>query len=543
MTLPRRTPSLTLIVALLLLTLLATAAPVAAAPAECEFVLGFKGLQEAITASEGPAKVGDCLEQERHNPTAGETWQRTAGGLLVWRKADNWTAFTDGHRTWTNGPFGLQQRLNTQRFPWEITSEDTMTTDFERAAEALVTFMVQGDFVKAAQDFDSTMREAMPAEQLQAIWTGLPAQVGRFEQLVGSRVAQQQGFNIVNVTVQFEQAALDVRVVFSADRKVAGLSFAPTPAATGTPAYVDLASFVEEEVVVGTGAWALPGTLSIPTGNGPFPAIVLVHGSGPNDRDETIGPNKPFKDLAWGLASRGIAVLRYDKQSLVHGKTIAADLSTFTVQEETIADALTGITLLRERAGIDREAVFVVGHSLGGTLAPRIGAQDPALPGLIILAGATTPIEDLLLVQQRYIFNLDGTISDEEATQLAQIEALVQTIKAPDLAAKVPATTPLLGAAPAYWLDLRDYSPAEAAKTLPQPMLVLQGERDYQVTMADFATWREALASRPDVTFKSYPALNHLFMAGEGPSTPAEYAVANHVAAQVISDIADWLQR
>ncbi|MGH9411173.1 MAG: hypothetical protein ACRD1V_17155, partial [Vicinamibacterales bacterium] len=92
-----------------------------------------------------------------------------------------------------------------------------------------------------------------------------------------------------------------------------------------------------------------------------------------------------------------------------------------------------------------------------------------------------------------------------------------------------------------YWLDLRGYDPPTAAKAVKQPMLILQGERDYQVTMDDFAKWKAALGSRPNVAFKSYPALNHLMIAGTGKSLPAEYNTPGHVDAHVVEDIAAWL--
>jgi hypothetical protein len=104
--------------AILLVLLGSAAAPADAASLHqspgCRFVLGFAALRAQI-----PAVVGECLEDERHNPENGDTLQRTTGGLLVWRKADNWTAFTDGHRTWINGPHGRQSRLNAERFDWE----------------------------------------------------------------------------------------------------------------------------------------------------------------------------------------------------------------------------------------------------------------------------------------------------------------------------------------------------------------------------------------------------------------------------------------
>jgi len=97
-----------------------------AAAADCQFFLGFATLKALIDAAEGPEKVGECLENERHNPAKGETLQQTTGGLLVWRKADNWTAFTNGYRTWANGPYGLQRRLNTEEFQWERPAPTTL---------------------------------------------------------------------------------------------------------------------------------------------------------------------------------------------------------------------------------------------------------------------------------------------------------------------------------------------------------------------------------------------------------------------------------
>src|SRR5579884_727243 len=106
---------MTILVAYLLATILAVGLPAAPARAQtCEFVLGFATLHSLI-----PRIVGECLENEHHNPVNGDGLQATTNGLLVWRKADNITAFTDGFRTWVNGPFGVQMRLNSQRFFWE----------------------------------------------------------------------------------------------------------------------------------------------------------------------------------------------------------------------------------------------------------------------------------------------------------------------------------------------------------------------------------------------------------------------------------------
>jgi dienelactone hydrolase len=306
------------------------------------------------------------------------------------------------------------------------------------------------------------------------------------------------------------------------------------------PDYVTYAKFKESSITVDAGTgWSLPGTLTMPVGDGPFPAVVLVHGSGPADRDAAFGPNRPFRDIAWGLASRGIAVLRYDKRTLAHRARIQA-LETFTVKDETIDDALAAVKVLRATAGIRQDRIFVAGHSLGGMLAPRIGAADPKLGGLIVLAGAVRPLADSNLSQTRYLAEVDGIVSEAEKTQIADAEAIVarvKTLKPGD----PPLTGPLASDPVSYVIDLRGYDPPAAAKTLGLPMLVLQGERDYQVTMDDFAAWRAALGSRTDVRLTSYPALNHLLMAGTGKSTPAEYRVEGHVDEAVVRDIAAWV--
>jgi uncharacterized protein len=312
------------------------------------------------------------------------------------------------------------------------------------------------------------------------------------------------------------------------------------PAPSAIPTVLDYTprTFSEREVTVG-GEWALPGTLTVPGGAGPFPAVVLVHGSGPNDRDETLGPNKPFRDLAWGLADHGIAVLRYDKRTRVYGPKMAA-LTTLTLKEETVDDAVLAAALLRQQPEVNPDKVFVLGHSLGGMAIPRIGAADPALAGLIVMAGPTRPFADMIMEQVRYIANADGTISPAEQGQIDQLQTQVDAINDPTLDADTPAAQ-LLNVPAAYWLDLRGYQPAEAARSLAQPMLIMQGERDYQVTLDDLAGWRAALAGRENVTFKQYPALNHLFIAGSGPSTPAEYGTEGSVDPAAIDDIAAWI--
>ncbi|MBY0524846.1 MAG: alpha/beta fold hydrolase [Gemmataceae bacterium] len=411
--------------------------------------------------------------------------------------------------------------------------------DLDTRARALVTALTKDDFKAAAKDFDDTMKKVLPPAKLEETWKALRGQVGAFQKVTGVRREKKDKYEFVIVTCQFEKAALDARVVFDADKQIAGLFFAPAASAEyKTPAYVKRDAFDDTEVKVGTAEWVLPGTLSKPKGTGPFAAVVLVHGSGPNDRDETLGPNRPFRDLAWGLASRGIAVLRYEKRTREHG-TKLAKIKDLTVKEEVTDDALAAVKLLQRTPGIDPKKVFVLGHSLGAMLAPRIGEQDPSIAGLILLGAPTRPLEDLILEQLTYLVALNQV----PMRSLDAIREQVARVKDPKLSPDTPDSDLPLGMPAPYWLALRPYKPAEVAVKLKQPLLILQGERDYQVTMTDFAGWKKALTDRKNVELKSYPKLNHLFMEGVGKSKPEEYQKVGSVSPEVIEDIGGWVKK
>jgi fermentation-respiration switch protein FrsA (DUF1100 family) len=412
-------------------------------------------------------------------------------------------------------------------------------------ATALVDALVRGDYSAAGKNFDDVMQKALPDDKRKELWQALIKQVGPFRKRGGTRVEKAGKFDVVLVTCQFEKTALDVRVVFNAEKQVSGLQFRPAQGAYDfkPPSYAWPESYREEKVVVGSGEWALPGTLTLPRGDGPFAAAVLVHGSGPHDRDETIGPNKPFRDLAWGLASQGVAVLRYEKRTHTHATRMVSIKEALTIKEETIDDALLAVAELRKHKEIDAKHIIVIRHSLGATVAPQIGVRDPAIAGLVLLAGNARPLEDVILDQIGYIKSLNGKLTDKDRDELGELKEQVSRVKDPKLTADTPAKELPLGIPAAYWLALRAYDQTATASRLTRPIFIVQGERDYQVTMDDFEKWKKALASHRNVTFRSYAKLNHLFMEGEGKAKPAEYDKAGHVSRELINDLAEWIKK
>ena len=408
------------------------------------------------------------------------------------------------------------------------------------AGRRALDLLLAKNFTAFAQLLTGVAKERMTLDFLaQRVGTEIDG-FGKAE-AIGKPVFASSGSDyLISYPVRFERVTVNVQLTLSHTGMVAGLYFrpkeTPLPPVWKRPAYSNTKLFQEREITVGTGEWKLPGTLTVPTGPGPFPAVVLVHGPGPNDRDETLYSNHMFKDIAEGLASRGIVVLRYDKRSKVYGEKMSELL--FTLQQETADDAVSALALARGEHEVNAKRVFILGHSLGGYAIPRIAERDGKLAGAIFLAANARPIEDVVLDQNEQMLNLQRADPasqrrlDALRAEVAKVKNLVPSNNNPPV---------ILGLPSAYFLDLKGYNPAAEAKQLSIPMLFLQGERDIQISSKDFDLWKAALSSRKNVTFDMFPPLNHLFMTGEGAPSPTEYRIPGNVSAQVIDEMAKWI--
>jgi hypothetical protein len=413
--------------------------------------------------------------------------------------------------------------------------------DFQALAKDVAQELSARQYDKVEARFDATMATALPLEKLQSFWDFTLAQRGAFKAATGATSAEFQGYHVVTLACAFERAPLNLRLTFDKDSKIAGLFLVPVAAPWSAPDYANPGAFHERSVTVGTGAWQLPGTLAEPNAGGPFPAVVLVQGSGSHDEDETVGPNKPFKDLAWGLASRGIVVLRYEKRNHKYAEQSARDSANSTVKEEAIDDARAAAALLAQQPEVRKDRIYVLGHSLGGMLAPRIAEGDDQIAGIIIMAGSTRPLGQIVVEQIEYLSSLNGPADEGAKKQIEAAERFAHDYESPTL--KPGETVSMMGVPlPAsYVLDLRSYDPAATAARLKIPILVIQGESDYQVTKKDFEGWEKALAGRSNVAMKTYPGLCHLFTPAGSPPSPADYDKPGHVAKPTVDDIANWV--
>lgn len=413
------------------------------------------------------------------------------------------------------------------------------TADPAALAQQALDALDAGHYAQVEQLFGPQMAAAVPADKLQAIWESLPAQMGNAKGREQAQVSAQGDTHFVQIPLHFEKAELVAKFAIDASGKIVGFLIQPAQSTSPAPAVAADANFSERDFSVGDGERALPGTLAMPKGNGPFPAVVLVHGSGPQDRDEAIGPNKPFLDIARTLAAQGIAVLRYDKRTKARPQDFAG--GNFGVDDETTNDAVIAVDALRKTDDIDPKRIFVLGHSQGGMLAPRIAAVSGHVAGLILMAAPTRPLLDILIEQNRRLAALnDGKIDDAERAAINAIIEQVRITRDP----KTAATSPTVMGQPAgYWRSIEAVDAVSEAQQVRLPMLLLQGARDIQVVDADWQNWRDAFADDADATFKLYPKLNHLGIAGEGEGSLAEYQQPGHVDAHLLTDVAAWVKQ
>ncbi|MBL8718843.1 MAG: alpha/beta fold hydrolase [Myxococcales bacterium] len=405
----------------------------------------------------------------------------------------------------------------------------------EARARRLVEQLRDRKFAAVREAFDPTMTATITEAALGATWDGIVNRAGRIERIESVVVdAEKDGFRVARVKNEHSLHGLEVRVVFDRASRVSGLWFEPRPPPWAPPAYVSPTAITDRPVDVA----GLPGTLTLPKSRaGKARAVLLVHGSGPNDRDETLGGRKPFRDLAEGLATKGLLVLRWDKRSKAAPETLKG---AFDQDAEVTADARAAVDLLSRTPEVDPKQIYLVGHSQGARMAPRIASKEPRIAGLVLLAGDTRPFEELLVDQHRYLLGLGGLVGAPLEERLAGIrkECAIARDKKGDPAELV--TIAGSKAPRQYWQDLLSYDPTVPAKALALPMLVMQGGRDYQVTKVDFDGWTKAL-TRPGVVFRFHPPLDHHFVIGESPSTPDDYKWSGHVAGEVVADIAAFV--
>jgi len=417
----------------------------------------------------------------------------------------------------------------------------------QTAEELSVTFIKKLErqkFDSCYAMLDTVVTNKISSGMLEQMWGSMPRYMGEYKGFSDITTEEKDSILLTYVLCSFEKMKINLQFAYhNPPSKIIGFFFTPPKNKTvySAPDYVQPHKFYETKLAVKTGTMSLPGALCIPNHTKNPPVVLLLAGSGPNDKDETIGPNKPLKDIATGLASLGIATFRYDKRTLVYGKELSANYEKVGLFEEVIEDALNAIKTIRAFPDLKISPIFIAGHSLGAMCAPLIASKSKEVKGIVLLAGNARPLEDLILEQVKYLASQDS-LSNDDIKELDTLQQQVARVKQPKILKNSKKEELPLGLPSYYWQSLNKYHQVEVAKKLKQPVLVVQGERDYQVTMKDFELWKQALGDKPKNKFMSYPDLNHLLLPGKEKSWPQEYQIQGNVSQKLITDMADWIK-
>jgi dienelactone hydrolase len=386
---------------------------------------------------------------------------------------------------------------------------------------------------------DAEMKRQLDADNYTAMWSNFIDNYDTLQTIDETKVTSIGDTSWLTETkISFVKKSFLFKLTINKNNQVAGIFFANTKINYAPPAYINTLNFYEVKLPVPTKGIVSEGMLSIPKGEGPFPVVIILGGSGPTDKDASMGPNKPYKDLAWALAAKGIAVYRFDKRT-----ANAANLKgvkQFTMHQEYVLDLQSIMNKLANDKRLNKKQVYVMGHSQGGFMLPYFAKMCKGIKGYIGLAANYQTIVEIIPAQLNYL----GALQQDSSSQLA-IKSLVARAaytQANLYNNKVAKDSLFPGITIDFAKHMDINKPANIAQVLMnKPVLFIQGKRDYQVPPTELASWKKRLAEACCVKYVLFDKLNHLMMEGEGVSTPAEYNKPNSVPEYVADEVVNWI--
>jgi dienelactone hydrolase len=410
-----------------------------------------------------------------------------------------------------------------------------------KPAKQFIEYLIQGKYTSALSLCSGRLKAELRDKQLGELWEQLEGQYGPYESRGKQFVVSRKEHQILYATINFKKASLFLKLVLDTTHHVAGIFLEPAPkeGAYKTPSYVDYNRIKELRTTLINAHLEMPARLTVPKTQGPHPVVVLVHGSGPQDMDESTGVNKPFRDLALGLATNGVAVFRYDKRTRFMAPE---DMAHLTIHDEVTNDALAAIELLKTFPEIDSNRIFILGHSLGGMMAPEIAKRAKDLSGVVLFAAPSRSLQDVLIIQLNNLKEKAANTGD--TAELVGLEELLKKVENTHPSCLTPTTPseklPFNIPAP-YWESLNAYDQGKVAKQLQMPIYVMHAKKDVQVFEEDFALWQLLLKGKSNVRFKKFEGLNHAFMKSHFDEAEKDYEVEGNVDGEVISTLVSWV--
>ncbi len=389
---------------------------------------------------------------------------------------------------------------------------------------------------------DAEMKRKVDANDYETMWNNFIENYDSLASVGETSVTKKDSLWVTVTKISFVKKDYNLKLTINNNNQLAGIFFTNTKINHTPPAYINTLLFYEVKLNVPTKGIESEGVLSIPKGNEKHPIVIIVGGSGPTDKDGTIGANKPYKDLAWALAAKGVAVYRYDKRTANSSNLKGVETDKFTMEQEYLIDLKNIANTLSKDKRFDAKKIVIAGHSQGGFMIPYFKMNLPKVAGFIGLAANYQTIAEIIPNQLAYLSNLNNDSTTKAAYSPLVAKANYTKNHIYDEHANNDSLFP--GLTIAFLRHMDKYKPDNIASVLnKKPMLFIQGARDYQVTPAELNLWKNKLKNACCATYIQFEKLNHMLLVGEGKSTPSEYNLPNNVPEYVATEIANWVKK
>lgn len=431
-----------------------------------------------------------------------------------------------------------------------------------KTAQKAVSNLQKGNYNALLKSCSEEFRRQIDANAMKNLMAQVSTQFGPLKSITLLQQQTAQGMEQFSYKTLFEKDSLLLLLAVQG-KTITGLFLKPLEPANAyrKPAYGSGFQLSQKEFTHGVPGFPLDGQLMWPAryDETRLPVCILIHGSGPSDMDESVGPNKVFMDLALGLCKYGIGTLRYNKRTFQHRDAMQS--GRITLQEEVVDDVLAMVDYARKQSWVDTNRIYLVGHSQGAMVAPSIMARDPRISGAVLLCGSAEPLTAILRYQLGWLDSIQRgkvSVTTRQSQQLMDSFRMQQWLRTQDPYRMV------MGAPLSWWVEVDTVFKPEYLHLRGKRSLVINAGKDYQIPPSFYASLQAACGAgvieedtiaNPDYlsTGRSmvsrcraqvYPELNHLMMASDGSMKPSEYRRPGmNVDEQLIRDVADWLKQ
>lgn len=413
------------------------------------------------------------------------------------------------------------------------------TAHVAQRAQFIIGSFQERKFEKINPLLDNEMKRVLGESGLEELWDAILMQFGEINKIYESNVEKKDTLFVTRTKVEFEKRSWYLKLVFNRENKISGFFIEPLIMPYEPPSYANLDAFYEYKKTIQDPKFPIDGILTLPKSKNRVPVIIILGGSGPTDKDLTIGSKRIYKDIAWGLASAGIAVFRFDKRTLTHAKSIAA-VSNFSIDDEYLKDARLAIKMLKGQAEIDPNQIYVMGHSLGGHILPYLATKLKGVSGYIGFAANYSSLPALMAYQADF---LSKDLPEQQKEPYKQLKQ--KAIYARDrFSLNSPMDSLPDGLTAIYLQSLYHAAPNNHLRSLGKHrFLFIQCEKDYQVPNTELKRWQDSVkdSQGSKTSFISLPLLNHLGCDELGEMSPGSYENPGNVSINLLNEIAQFV--